>query len=174
MCLSGQGDWVSQNYKNHQVPSDAWSCPAWFCGFGDWARLLDARNGNSGNWCLVCILPGSHRVPHGRNQDMCLIRQPNIWNKWDKTDHDWSIHRVAWMIVVAKTTNLRYFHFRHLLKILVLIQTYHKIYWNLLELDWTYFHLMFTYFSIFFETFKGLELMMRRIFFNIFCKSNWI
>ena len=30
------------------------------------------------------------------------------------------------MIVVTKTTNFRYFHFRHLMKILVLIQTYHR------------------------------------------------
>jgi hypothetical protein len=46
----------------------------------------------------------------------------------------------------TKTTNFRYFHLRHLMKILVLIRTYHKTYWNLLELIFTYSYLFWLIF----------------------------
>jgi hypothetical protein len=48
----------------------------------------------------------------------------------------------------TKTPNGRYFHFRHLMNILVLIWAYHR-----------------TYFYLFFDTFKGSELIIRRICF---------
>ena len=57
--------------------------------------------------------------------------------------------------IYTKTPNGRYFHFRHLMKILVLIWAYHRTYFY-------FFSLILTYF---FDTFKGSELIIRRICF---------
>ena len=68
---------------------------------------------------------------------------------------------VAEVSNTSDTPNDRYFHFRHLMKILVLIRRYHRTYLNLFSLILTYFTLILTYV---FDTSKGLELIVRRSF----------
>ena len=57
--------------------------------------------------------------------------------------------------IYTKTPNGRYFHLSYLMKILVLIWAYHRTYFY-------FFSLILTYF---FDTFKGSELIIRRICF---------
>jgi hypothetical protein len=72
---------------------------------------------------------------------------------------------VAEVSNTSDTPNDRYFHFRHLMKILVLIRRYHRTYLNLFSLILTYFTLILTYV---FDTSKGLELIIRRSFIFIY------
>ena len=58
----------------------------------------------------------------------------------------------------TKTTKCRYFHFRHLMKILVVIWTYHRS-------DFSLFWLIFTYFHLFSLIFLGSDLIIDDVFF---------
>jgi len=62
----------------------------------------------------------------------------------------WMIEPWTVLAVHTETTDGRYCHFRHLMKIIVLIRTYHKTYFNLFSLILTYF----------FDIFKGSELII--------------
>ena len=75
------------------------------------------------------------------------LSSPHCRNFWTKAAPISPVNSSK-LAAATKTTNFRYFHFRHLMKILVLIRTYHETYLN--------FHLCF-------ETFQGLELIMRGI-----------
>ena len=59
--------------------------------------------------------------------------------------------------IYTKTPNGRYFHLSYLMKILVLIWAYHRTYF--------YFFSLILYNLILFDTFKGSELIIRRICF---------
>ena len=59
---------------------------------------------------------------------------------------------------LSKTTKCRYFHFRHLMKILVVIWTYHRS-------DFSLFWLIFTYFHLFSLIFLGSDLIIDDVFF---------
>ena len=61
--------------------------------------------------------------------------------------------------IYTKTPNGRYFHLSYLMKILVLIWAYHRTYF--------YFFSLILYNLILFDTFKGSELIIRRIFLHI-------
>ena len=88
---------------------------------------------------------GNVRVWEVLYYNIQVIRIPKMWeilftNQYKRDDIGFLT--IQWSGVVAtKTTNGRYFHFRHLMEILVLIWTYHRTYLNLFLLIFTYFNL---------------------------------
>ena len=73
-------------------------------------------------------------------------------------------NRKLWIhpfIYSTETTNGRYFHFRYLMEILVLIWTCHRTYFNLFLLIFIYFHL-FSFFCIFLKDDSWKEHVLNR------------
>ena len=109
----------------------------------------------------------------------CLI------NRYE-TSHNWNNHNVSGKAMFGRSTRSkigqqtyhncyhniptvtpkwRYFHFRHLMKILVVVWTYHRT-------DFYLFSLMFTYFNLFFIYFWRFRIDHRRMIFLSYILKN--